>query len=94
MEIDHIEKKYIDSFINDLKEITFSKTNNRSILSQLSDMQLILSYRLPDYDTLKQNNLNKLNSDSNDTPMSTLEKLGYSSFPNKAFKSELEKRYR
>lgn len=94
MEIDHIEKKYIDSFIDDLKEITFSKTNNRSILSQLSDMQLILSYRLPDYDTLKENNLNKLNSDSNDIPMNALKKLGYSSFPNKALKSELEKRYR
>ncbi|GEM_PF-1104822 len=92
--MDGIDELTIHKYLKDLGEISFVKTNNRSILGQLNDSFYHLQADVEVVGTIMKHDLDYLNSRTNDIPMIPLERDGYYPFPNRAMKQELERRYK
>lgn len=71
----------IQKVVRSTKSISFSKTNDRSILGQIRDSLFALSFYIDPEETLTEAIVQEVNHRLNDTPMRALEKDGFEPWP-------------
>ncbi len=86
-------KEKIEKYLNELVEVKFVKTSNRSILGQLKDSMYFLETDLHYIGNVAEHDLDYVNDRLNDMPMTALKKQGYVPFPNRAIIEEMNKLY-
>ena len=65
----------IELFLNDIREIHITKTNNRSVLGSMNDLSFQLKYRISAEGGLSNLSLMKLNHGLNRIPMGAIEEV-------------------
>jgi len=70
---ENLPQKHIEIFLDDIREIEISKTNNRSVLGSMNDLTFQLKYQIADEGGLLNTDIMKLNHDLNRIPMSAVE---------------------
>jgi hypothetical protein len=68
-------QRQIELFLDDIRDIHFAKTNNRSVLGSMNDLIFQLKYMVGDYGGLANADIMKLNYDLNRIPMSAIEEI-------------------
>ena len=72
---ENLPQKHIEIFLEDIREIEISKTNNRSVLGSMNDLTFQLKYQIADEGGLLNTDITKLNHDLNRIPMSAIEEI-------------------
>jgi hypothetical protein len=72
---ENLPQKHIEIFIDNIREIEISKTNNLSVLGSMNDLTFQLKYRIADEGGLLNADITKLNHDLNRTSMSAIEEI-------------------
>ena len=72
---ENLPQKQIELFLDDIREIEISKTNNRSVLGSMNDLTFQLKYQIADEGGLLNTDITKLNHDLNRIPMSAIEEI-------------------
>ena len=72
---ENLPQKHIEIFLDDIREIEISKTNNRSVLGSMNDLTFQLKYQIADEGGLLNTDITKLNHDLNRIPMSAIEEI-------------------
>ena len=70
-----LPQKYIEIFLDDIREIEIAKTNNRSVLGSMNDLTFQLKYQIADEGGLIVADISKLNHDLNRIPMSAINEI-------------------
>jgi len=68
-----VPRRQIELFVDDIREIEITKTNNRSVLGSMNDLAFQLKYTIDYHGGLLNTDLAKLNSELNRTPMGAIE---------------------
>jgi hypothetical protein len=72
---ENLPQKHIEIFLDDIREIEISKTNNRSVLGSMNDLTFQLKYQIADEGGIEITDITKLIHDLNRIPMSAIEKI-------------------
>ena len=65
----------IELFLDDLRDIQFAKTNNRSILGSMTDLAFQINFSIDHYGGLARADITELNHELNRIPMSAIEQI-------------------
>jgi hypothetical protein len=65
----------IELFLDDIRDIQFAITNNRSVLGSMNDLIFQLKYKIADNGGLANTDIMELNHDLNRIPMSAIEEI-------------------
>lgn len=90
---DGVDELTTSRYLKDLGEVSFVKTNNRSINGQLNNGFYLLESDIYHIGTNNQDDFDHINSRSNSIPMLPLEKHGLYPYPNRAMKDVLNSIY-
>ena len=83
---ENFSQKHIEIFLDDIREIEISKTNNRSVLGSMNDLTFQVRCQIADEGGIEIADITKLIHDLNRIPMSAIEET-YSIYElNKLFK--------
>lgn len=88
-----IDEDKIEKYLNELVEIKFIKTSERSLLGQLKDSLFCLEHSLYSTGKVFEMDIDDVNDWLNGMPMAALAKLGYVPFPDRAMTEEMDKLY-
>lgn len=88
-----IEEDKIEKYLNELVEIKFIKTSERSLLGQLKDSLFCIEHSLYSTGKVIEMDIDDVNDWLNGMPMAALAKLGYVPFPDRAMTEEINKLY-
>lgn len=72
---ENLPQKHIELFLDDIREIEISKTNNRSVLGSMNDLTFQLKYQIADEGGIEITDIRKLVHDLNRIPMSAIEEI-------------------
>jgi hypothetical protein len=72
---ENLPQKHIEIFLDDIREIEFTKTSNRSVLGSMNDLTFHLKYQIADEGGLLMTDIVKLNHDLNRIPMSAIKEI-------------------
>jgi hypothetical protein len=72
---ENLPQKHIEIFLDDIREIEISKTNNRSVLGSMNDLTFQLKYKIADEGGIEITDITKLIHDLNRIPMSAIEEI-------------------
>jgi len=81
MKSDGFDDLSIQKLIRSTGNISYTKTNDRSILGQIRDNLFALSFYIDPEETLTEEIIQVVNDKINDTPMRALEKDGFEPWP-------------
>jgi hypothetical protein len=87
---ENLPQKHIELFLDDIREIDISKTNNRSVLGSMNDLTFRLKYQIADAGGIEIANISKLVLDINRIPMSAIEEI-YSIYESKKLFKKLNR---
>jgi CRISPR/Cas system CSM-associated protein Csm2 small subunit len=72
---ENLPQKQIEIFLDDIRKIEITKTNNRSVLGSMNDLAFQLKYQIVDEGGLLDADISKLNHDLNRIPMSAIKEI-------------------
>ena len=72
---ENLPQKQIEIFLDDIRAIEISKTNNRSVLGSMNDLTFQLKYQIADEGGIEMTDITKLIHDLNRIPMSAIEEI-------------------
>jgi hypothetical protein len=72
---ENLPQKHIEIFLDDIREIEISKTNNRSVLGSMNDLTFQLKYQIADEGGIEITDITKLIQDLNRIPMGAIEEI-------------------
>ena len=72
---ENLPQKHIEFFLDDIREIDISKTNNRIVLGSMNDLTFRSKYQIADAGGIEIANIPKLVLDINRIPMSAIEEI-------------------
>ena len=72
---ENLPQKHIEIFLDDIRKIEITKTNNRSVLGSMNDLTFQLKYQIADEGGLPDADISKLNHDLNRIPMSAIKEI-------------------
>lgn len=72
---ENLPQKQIEIFLDDIRKIEITKTNNRSVLGSMNDLAFQLKYQIVDEGGLLDTDISKLNHDLNRIPMSAIKEI-------------------
>ena len=70
-----IPQEQIEIFLDDIRDIYFAKTNNRSVLGSMNDLAFQIKFMIADSGGLVNTDISKLNHDLNRIPLSAIERI-------------------
>ena len=70
---ENFSQKHIEIFLDDIREIEISKTNNRSVLGSMNDLTFQVRCQIADEGGIEIADITKLIHDLNRIPMSAIE---------------------
>jgi hypothetical protein len=73
--MENFPQKQIEIFLDDIREIEITKTNNRSVLGSMNDLTFQLKYQIADEGGLSGADISKMNHDLNRIPMSAIKEV-------------------
>jgi hypothetical protein len=68
-------QNYIELFLDDIRNIRFSKTNNRSVLGSMTDLTFQIKFTVSGFGGLANTDIVQLNHDLNRVPMSAIKEI-------------------
>lgn len=92
MKSDGFDDLSIQKLIRSIGNISYNKTNDRSILGQIKDNLFALGFYIDPEETLTEEVIQVVNDRINDTPMRALEKDGFEAWPVSALKKALREK--
>jgi len=72
---ENLPQKHIEIFLEDIREIEISKTNNRSVLGSMNDLTFQVRCQIADEGGIEIADITKLIHDLNRIPMSAIEEI-------------------
>lgn len=72
---ENLPQKHIELFLDDIREIDISKTNNRSVLGSMNDLTFQLKYQIADEGGIEFADISKLVHGLNRIPMSAIDEI-------------------
>ncbi len=72
---ENLPQKHIEIFLDDIRKIEITKTNNRSVLGSMNDLTFQLQCQIADEGGLSVADISKLNHDINRIPMSAIKEI-------------------
>ncbi len=72
---ENLPQKHIEIFLDDIRKIEITKTNNRSVLGSMNDLTFQLKYQIADEGGIEITDIPKLIHDLNRIPMSAIEEI-------------------
>ena len=72
---ENLPQKHIEIFLDNIRKIEITKTNNRSVLGSMNDLTFQLKCQIADEGGLSGTNISKLNHDLNRIPMSAINEI-------------------
>ena len=73
--LEGLPQRYIEIFLDDIRKIEITKTNNRSVLGSMNDLTFQLKYQIAHEGGLLNADIMKLNHELNRIPMSAIEEI-------------------
>jgi len=73
---EELPQEQIEIVLNELQNISYTKTNNRSVLGSMNDLAFQVKYQISANGGLDNVNIYEINKDINRTPMSATEQYG------------------
>ncbi len=72
---ENLPQKHIEIFLDNIRKIEITKTNNRSVLGSMNDLTFQLKCQIADEGGLSGADISKLNHDLNRIPMSAIKEI-------------------
>ena len=72
---ENLPQNHIEIFLDNIRDIEITKTNNRSVLGSMNDLAFQVKYQIADEGGLLNSDISKLNHGINRIPMSAIKEI-------------------